>query len=232
METLSEPAESRIWSGYYQSRQRAQSLKNPRIAHNCAQLKLALTFRQSFSTCFQTVLTDASIIRDSKWPCVRSAEHALRAAQSCPTLCSLMDFTPPGSSVHGFLQAGILEWVAISSSKASSWPRDWTGISCLAGGFIITGDTWEANALLEGPNIEKLTQSGDQATCPPSWSRWKTKQHVDGTWEGRARGPGHGPAGAEATGTAEHPAWGTAHPLTFASSHQAKRLGLLLSPLT
>ena len=42
-------------------------------------------------------------------------------AQSCPTLCDPMD--PPGSSVHGILQARILEWVAISFSKGSSRPR-------------------------------------------------------------------------------------------------------------
>ena len=39
--------------------------------------------------------------------------------------------TPPGSSVHGILRARTLEWVAISSSRGSSWPRDWTRISCL-----------------------------------------------------------------------------------------------------
>ena len=38
-------------------------------------------------------------------------------AKSCPTLCDHMDCSPPGSSVHGLLQAGILEWVAISYSK-------------------------------------------------------------------------------------------------------------------
>ena len=45
-------------------------------------------------------------------------------AQSCPTLCDPMDCSPPGSSVHGILQARILEWVAISSSRRSSQPRD------------------------------------------------------------------------------------------------------------
>ena len=41
----------------------------------------------------------------------------LRIAQSCPTLCGPMDYSPPGSSVHGILQASILEWVAISFSR-------------------------------------------------------------------------------------------------------------------
>ena len=46
---------------------------------------------------------------------------AVRAvAQSCPTLCAPMDGRPPDSSVHGILEAGILEWVAISFSRGSS----------------------------------------------------------------------------------------------------------------
>ena len=44
-------------------------------------------------------------------------------------LCDPMDHSPPGSSVHGISQARILEWVAISSSRGSSWPRDWTQVS-------------------------------------------------------------------------------------------------------
>ena len=44
--------------------------------------------------------------------------------QSCPTLYNPMDGSPPGSSVHGILQARILEWVAIPSSRGSSPPRD------------------------------------------------------------------------------------------------------------
>ena len=53
------------------------------------------------------------------------------APKSCPALCSPMDCSPPGSSVHGIFPAGILEWVAIFSSRASSWPRDWTSSSCV-----------------------------------------------------------------------------------------------------
>ena len=46
--------------------------------------------------------------------------------QSCPTLCNPMDCSPPHSSVHGIFQARVLEWVIISFSRRSSWPRDWT----------------------------------------------------------------------------------------------------------
>ena len=51
----------------------------------------------------------------------------------CLTLCDPMDSSPPGSSVHGIFQAWILEWVAISFSRGSSWPRDWTQVSRIAG---------------------------------------------------------------------------------------------------
>ena len=50
-------------------------------------------------------------------------------AQSCLTLCDPMDCSPSGSSVHGILQARILEWVAISFSRGSFQPRDWTWVS-------------------------------------------------------------------------------------------------------
>ena len=45
-------------------------------------------------------------------------------AQLCPTLCDPVDHSLSGSSIHGILQARILEWVAISFSRGSSWPRD------------------------------------------------------------------------------------------------------------
>ena len=49
--------------------------------------------------------------------------------QPCPTLCDATDCSPPGSCVHGILQTRIPEWAAISSSRGSSWPRDWTHFS-------------------------------------------------------------------------------------------------------
>ena len=57
--------------------------------------------------------------------------ECMLVAQSCPTLCNAMDCSPPGSSVHGILQASIQEWAAISSSMGSSWPRDRTQVSLL-----------------------------------------------------------------------------------------------------
>ena len=59
-------------------------------------------------------------------------------------LCDPMDCSPSGSSVHGILQARILECVAIPVSRASSWPRDWTRVSCIAGRFFTICATREA----------------------------------------------------------------------------------------
>ena len=52
------------------------------------------------------------------------------------TLCDPMDCSRPGSSVHGILQARILEWVVMPSSRESSQPREWTQVSCTAGRFF------------------------------------------------------------------------------------------------
>jgi len=68
-------------------------------------------------------------------------------AQSCPTLCNTMDYSPPGSSVHEFSQTRILEWVAMLSSRGSSRPRDRTHIfciSCIGRHILYYHATWEA----------------------------------------------------------------------------------------
>ena len=75
-------------------------------------------------------------------------------AESCPTLCDLIDRNPLGCSVHGILQARILEWIAIPVSKGSSRPRDQTWVSCTAGRFFSTGATGEdgnSAAVTQGP---------------------------------------------------------------------------------
>ena len=69
-------------------------------------------------------------------------------ARSCSTLCDPMDCNPPGSSVPlsclGILQARILEWVAMPSSRGSSQPRGWTKVSSIAGRFFTVWATKEA----------------------------------------------------------------------------------------
>ena len=64
-------------------------------------------------------------------------------AQSCPTLCDPMDYSPPGSSIHGILQTRVLEWVAISFSRGYSRPRDRTRVSGIVGRCFTTCATGE-----------------------------------------------------------------------------------------
>ena len=66
-------------------------------------------------------------------------EKSCSVAKSCPTLCDPVDWSPPGSSVHGISQARILECIAISFSRGSSWIRDQTSSPALAGRFFTTG---------------------------------------------------------------------------------------------
>ena len=70
---------------------------------------------------------------DTKW-------SEVKVAQSCPTLCNPMDYT-----VHGILQARILQWVAFPFFRGSSQPRDQTQVSCIAGGFFTSWATREAD---------------------------------------------------------------------------------------
>ena len=71
-------------------------------------------------------------------------------AQSCPTLCDPMDCSRPGSSVHVIFQAWILEWVAISFSRRSSWPRDLTWVSHIVVRCFTIWATREALVMLIG----------------------------------------------------------------------------------
>ena len=70
----------------------------------------------------------------------------LCCVQSCPTLCDHMDCSLPAPSVHGILPARILECVSIPFTRVSSWPRDWTCISCISlirKRILYHCDTWQ-----------------------------------------------------------------------------------------
>ena len=80
-------------------------------------------------------------------------------AQSCLTFCNPMDCSPRGSSVHGILQARILEWVAISFSRGSSRPRDRTQVFHIAGRRF---NLWATRELWLAPNNSELLFSKRQ----------------------------------------------------------------------
>ena len=77
-------------------------------------------------------------------------------SQSCPTLCDPMGYSLPGSSVHGIFQARVLEWASISFYGASSQPRDWNRVSCIADRRFTVWATREAMT-----NIESVLKSRD-----------------------------------------------------------------------
>ena len=76
----------------------------------------------------------------------------VKVTQSCPTLCIPTDYT-----VHGILQARILEWVAFPFSRRSSQPRDRNLVSCIACRFFTCWATWEAPTSLWRALINLLT---------------------------------------------------------------------------
>ena len=77
-----------------------------------------------------------------------------KLSQSCLTLCNLMGYSPPGSSVHGILQARILEWVAISFSSESSRPRDRTWVFHIVASFCTVWATREALVVKNPPAFQ------------------------------------------------------------------------------
>ena len=99
-----------------------------------------------FSSSFVLGLVCLHFFEDSSWHCVRwstchgynlvimwltSIWWCMRAKllQFCPTLCNTIDCSLPDSPIHGISQARILRWVAMPSSRGSSWPRDGTHVS-------------------------------------------------------------------------------------------------------
>ena len=94
-------------------------------------------------------------------------------SQSCQTVCDPMEYSLPGSSVHGIISARILEWVAIFSFRGSSWPRDQTCVSC-----IFSTGRWMCQAplsftisqsLLKFMSTQSVMSSNQLLLChPPS----------------------------------------------------------------
>ena len=105
-----------------------------------------------------------------------------KVAQSCLTLCDPMDCSPPGSSVHGMLQARILECAAISFSRGSLQPRGQIQVSCIADSLPSepTGTTTDR----EGPSKEEtrgLEQRMNRRNERRQWGRRHSKCKCPGT---------------------------------------------------
>ena len=82
---------------------------------------------------------DTHLVEKHDWY-VLIVVQSLRPVKLC---CSTVDYSPPGSSVHGISQAIILEWIAISFSRGSSWHRDGTHVSCMSRRILYHWAMWE-----------------------------------------------------------------------------------------
>ena len=84
----------------------------------------SLSFPSSRGRCIYWLLGPSSLFK--------TIRHVCSVASVVSDFCDPMDYSPSGSSVHGILQARILEWVAMPSSRGSSQPRDWTRVSYIS----------------------------------------------------------------------------------------------------
>ena len=113
--------------------------------------------------------------------CFPSSLNIVKVAQSYLTLCNLMDYT-----VHGILPARILEWVAFPFSRGSSQTRDWTQVSCIAGGFFTSWTTVDEWRLVKHKGGEEWGQEcggmrADQTKKEGFW-RWEAGRRWLGKW--------------------------------------------------
>ena len=89
--------------------------------------------------------------------------------QTYPILCDPMDCSPPVSSVHRILQARILEWVAMPSSRGCSRPRDRTHVSCIAGRFYIVCATRKNTLRFENTRLRTCVADQECTTLVFKW---------------------------------------------------------------
>ena len=90
--------------------------------------------------------------------------------QSCPTLFDPMDYSLPGSCIHGLLQARILEWVAMPFSRGSSWPRDWTHVSHISGRFFTIWATQDDLKYIQS-SLKNISRWFNRLLSP--FTKWK-----------------------------------------------------------
>ena len=128
-------------------------------------MHIAMTWPESFcfsqytsKGIFYSLLSVSFIIHEKK--------VKMKVAWSCPTLCNPMDYT-----IHGILQARILEWVTFSFSRGSSQPRDRTQVSHIAGRFFTSWATWEAQEYWSGWPIPSPVDLPNPGVKPRSASQ-------------------------------------------------------------
>ena len=117
------------------------------VVHGVAKSRTRLSDRTATTTTgiilyFENLAKLRRVFKKSPSYIVLGWKVKVEVTQSCPTLCDPMNYT-----VHGILQAGVPEWVAFPFSRGSSPPRDQTQVSHIAGGFLTSWATREAQVL-------------------------------------------------------------------------------------
>ena len=143
----------------------------------------------------------------------------MKSLQSRLILCDPMDYSPPGFSVHGILQVNILEWVAMPSSRGSSWPRDRTCVSyvsCIGRWVLHHWATRETLGSLGGRNIYYEWKS--KSSISHQGRRNKLSQgsetgRVEWLWGSGVGSPGFPPGAYEST------MWLWINPINFPELH-------------
>ena len=95
-------------------------------------LRVTLGITNTLASTWVPLLSPSWLARQAKVGTGRTLHFKVLVAQSCLTLSDPTDCSPPGSSVHGILQARILEWAAMPSSRGSPRARDQIRVSCIA----------------------------------------------------------------------------------------------------
>ena len=146
-----------------------------------------LTSMFTFPVCFQPFKSPAFFFLDFFLLCRSDSTltpgplEIILCSQSCPTLCDPMGCSLPGSSVHGILQARILEWVAIPFSRASSQPGDQTWVSHIAGRFFTVWTTREAQ--IQSPETKSYLRRSQWLWQPLNSMMWEELFHRKLPWQ-------------------------------------------------
>ena len=136
-------------------------------SHSTASLPSISLFGEHLQSLCYSLAPEGCSNPSGPWTSAPGKQVQVLVSQSCPTLHEPMDRSPPGSSIYGIFQARILAWVAISFSRWSSPPRDWTWVSHNAGSIRATREAnWaQTQYALERLHLEyKLLIDGSDNT--------------------------------------------------------------------
>ena len=136
-----------------------------------------------------------------------------------------MDSSPPGSSVHRISQERILEWVAISSSRGSSWPRDWTFVffvSCIGRQILYCCTAWEApssHVLLQINEMDTLPLWNNRASLIFQSCSARDPGPLPQSWQGQIPSKSHLKMAASPRSRRDHPVDWSRGPWSFQGWH-------------